>query len=131
MKLSDFNITGKPIPPDVADKIVEYHLLPLMQIDKENEDLGIFVSANSGYRPRWYELERGREGNSQHCFYGKGAVDLSCKDFKDNKWHLLGLLVDCTEYSRFAVYDTFIHVDYALLTERWVYDSKWIKQYQL
>lgn len=130
MKLSDFNISGKPIPEDVADKIEEYHLQPLRNVNK-CLPVKVWPSAKSGYRPRWWELEKGRSGNSQHCFYGKGATDVTCVNFKGNKEKLLKTLIQETEYTRFAMYDSFIHCDYAIDGERWVFDSNWVRQYQI
>lgn len=130
MKISDFNISGQPIPEDVADKIELYHLTPLRRVE-ECLDLKVWPSAKSGYRPRWWEIKMGREGNSQHCFYGKGATDVTCDDFKNNRHILLEALIQETEYTRFAIYNTFIHCDYAIDGERWVFDSKWVRQYQI
>jgi len=125
MRISDFCIVDKPTPLDVIDKIEEFHLQPLRMVNA-CADFNVFVSANSGYRPRAYELSKGRKGNSQHCFYGKGAVDVTCEDFKENKDKLLEVLIEETEYTRFAIYNTFIHVDYAHQVEnRWVFNSRW------
>lgn len=131
-KVSDFNITGKPVPEDVADKIYLYHILPL---NKVRSALGIPVwpSEKSGYRPEWWEKARGRQGNSQHVFKGKGATDVTCEDFAENKGVLLEALIKLTDYTRFCIYPTFIHVDYAGL-ERWVYEntpSGWQRQKQI
>lgn len=130
MKISDFNISGKPIPEDVADKIEMYHLHPLRMVDA-CMPVKVWVSAKSGYRSRAWELEHGRSGNSQHCFYGKGATDVTCENFKENKDELLKVLIEETEYTRFAVYSSFIHCDYALSTERWVFNDKWVRQYEI
>ncbi|MGB2525707.1 hypothetical protein [Flagellimonas sp. SN16] len=133
MKISDFNISGKDIPQDVADKILDYHLRPLERV-QECVSFKISVSQKSGYRPRWWELNKGRSGNSQHCFYGKGATDVTCDDFKTNKDALLGVLISETEYTRICEYETFYHVDYALSDERWMFknvNGKWIRQYEI
>lgn len=125
LKISDFCIVQEPTPLDVVDKIEEFHLHPLRMVDACC-DFKVMVSANSGYRPRKYELSKGRSGNSQHCFYGKGAVDVTCEDFKENKDKLLEVLIEETEYTRFAIYNTFIHCDYAHQVEnRWVFNSRW------
>ncbi|MCR9263293.1 MAG: hypothetical protein NXH86_04005 [Flavobacteriaceae bacterium] len=133
MKISDFNISGKDIPQDVADKILDFHLRPLERV-QECVSFKISVSQNSGYRPRWWELNKGRSGNSQHCFYGKGATDVTCDDFKTNKDALLEALISETEYTRICEYETFYHVDYALSDERWMFknvNGKWIRQYEI
>ena len=31
-KISDFNISGKPIPEEVADKVLEYHIEPMNEV---------------------------------------------------------------------------------------------------
>ncbi|WP_421809073.1 hypothetical protein [Flagellimonas sp.] len=130
MKISDFNISGKDIPQDVADKILDFHLRPLERV-QECVSFKISVSQKSGYRPRWWELNKGRSGNSQHCFYGKGATDVTCDDFKDNFNEFLGALIDNTDYTRFAIYDSFIHCDYAMQDERWVFNKDWERMYRL
>ena len=112
-KVSDFNISGEPIPEDIADKILQLHILPAQAV---REDLGIPVwpSMKSGYRSASWEKSRGRNGRSQHCFEEKGATDYTCKNFKSNSDLLLESLIENTEYTRFAVYSTFIHADYKL-----------------
>ena len=130
LKPSDFNITGQPIPEDVADQIVEYHMTPLNRAMGALE-IQMYVSAKSGYRPVWWEKEKGRSGDSRHTYKdGKGASDVTCEDFQDNKGVLLKHLVENTDYTRFAIYNTFIHCDYAS-QERWVYNSDWVKQYRV
>lgn len=132
MKISDFNISGKDIPEDVADKIHEFHLKPLERVNMVNTKLNARPSVKSSYRPRWWELEKGRSGNSQHCYYGKGATDVTCDDFQEQKDDLLEELIENTNYTRFAIYNTFIHCDYAHdITERWVFDKKWKRLYQI
>lgn len=130
MKISDFNISGKPIPEDIADKILEFHLRPLERVQAALP-IKIWVSAKSGYRSYEWEKSKGRPGNSQHCFYGKGAADLTCEGFDKNFDEFLGALVNHTDYSRFAIYKTFIHCDYAMQDERWVFNQKWERLYRL
>ena len=104
-------IDGKPIPLDVAQKLLIHHMIPVSVV---REKLGVPITASqkSGYRPYEWEIARGRSGNSQHVFKGKGAVDWTCKNFRGNKKELLELLVQCTDYTRYAVYNNFIHCDY-------------------
>ena len=120
---SDFNITGQAIPPGVVDKIVEYHFIDLWKVE-ESVPFEIFISKNSGYRPKWYEIQVGRPGTSQHTFAKKGAVDLSCQDFINNKERLLAALVTYTKYTRIADYGTFFHCDFKN-QQRWLYNSEW------
>lgn len=110
--LKEFIITKpKTIPLDIADKLYWYHILPMIPV---RNTLGVWVSASSfsGYRPKWWELNRGRSGNSQHVFIDKGAVDWTCSNFYTNKNKLLNLIIEHTEYTRIAVYESFIHCDY-------------------
>ena len=133
MKISDFNISGKPIPEDVADKIEQYHLHPLRMVDA-CMPVKVWPSAKSGYRPRWWELEHGRDGNSQHCFKGMGATDVTCENFQENKDELLKVLIEETQYTRICEYNTFYLLDYAMSDERWLFKSikgKWLMQYQI
>lgn len=110
-KIEEFVISGDTVPVKVADKILHYHILPC---NKVREELGVPMTASqkSGYRSVEWEKSRGRSGNSQHTFKGKGAVDWTCNNFKDNAKKMLLSLIDNTEYTRMAVYNTFIHCDY-------------------
>lgn len=111
LNISDFNRTGEPIPEDVADKIVEHHLLPLLRL-QQVVDFTIKVSMKSGYRPLWYELEKGRDGTSQHTFDDLGAADLTCDNWRKNKKAFLMALRLHTEYTRIADYGSFFHCDH-------------------
>lgn len=110
-KLKEFLIT-KPttISLDIADKLYWYHIIPMIPV-REALGVPITASAFSGYRPEWYEKRRGRSGNSQHVFGGEGAVDWTCKNFSSNKNKLLKLMIKHTGYTRYAIYDGFIHAD--------------------
>lgn len=131
-KISDFNISGEPIPEDIADKILLYHILPMNKV-RDNMGIPIWPSEKSGYRSVKWEKSKGREGNSQHVFRGKGAVDITCKDFAENKGALLDNLIKLTDYTRICLYDTFYHVDYGGI-ERWYYENTptgWVRQWQI
>lgn len=129
-RLKEFLITcPKTISLDVADKLYQFHIIPMNAV---REELGVWVTASqrSGYRPKWYELNKGRSGNSQHIFKeefinGSGAVDWTCKDFYNNKDEFLRLIIKHTKYTRIASYNTFIHCDYkdTKIGKREVYDS--------
>lgn len=117
-KLSDFCITRYAVPQSVADKIHLFHIIPLNLV-RHYFNMPIYVSQKSGYRPRSYELSRGRNGLSPHTFkinkvqkVGKGAVDLTFADFGANKEAFISLILEHTDYTRIAVYGTFIHLDY-------------------
>lgn len=109
---SEFIITHKNIiPVHVADKLMKYHIIPMSRI-RNTMGIPIWASEFSGYRPKWWELKKGRSGKSQHTFEGKGAVDWTCEDFEGNKPLLSALIIKHTDYTRISVYDTFIHCDY-------------------
>lgn len=119
----------KPIPLSVIDKIYKYHIYPLNEI---RELLGkpIIVSAFSGYRPQWWEIENNRKGKSQHTFTGRGAVDITCADMPK-----LLVLLKRSAYNRIAYYaqkNTF-HCDY-YGEGRFYFEvkkNKWIKKEEL
>ena len=141
-KFEEFNISGNDIPAHVATRILIYHILPVIPV---REELGIpmWPSLQSCWRPYKWEIKQGRPGTSEHCFgqlangsfemEHKGACDWTCKDFQSNKDKLLASLIKNTEYTRFAVYGTFIHSDYAKTKSgsREVYNEKWVSQYKI
>lgn len=109
--ISDFNISGKSIPEGVADKILKWHILPMQRV-RNVLKFAIWASQKSGYRSYYWEKSRGRSGNSQHTFKGKGAVDWTCYRFTDNKELLIGEIIKETSYTRLAIYNNFVHCDY-------------------
>lgn len=122
--ISEFNISDQPIPEQICDKILKWHIIPMQRVrDKFND--AIWPSLESGYRSVEWELSHGRYGNSQHCFKGKGAVDWTCQKFSKNKDRLLDLIIKETDYTRIAVYNSFIHCDYKKTNsmKRELYDS--------
>ena len=65
---------------------------------------------------------KGRSGNGEHTFEGSGAVDWTCK--KSKLLHLFNLIIENTEYTRIAIYENFIHCDYAAKDGfRYIYES--------
>jgi len=102
---------NKEIPVDVADKIYNYHIIPMLNI-RHKLGFPIYPSKRSSYRSKEWELSHGRLGGSQHCFVDKGATDWTCSNFKQNKSLFLSELIKHSEYTRIAIYDTFIHCDY-------------------
>jgi hypothetical protein len=122
--ISEFVIDGKPVPVEITDKILHYHIMPLQAV-RNALGVAIWPSQNSGYRSKEWELSHGRSGNSQHCFKGKGAVDLT---FSGDIDKLLDAVIEHTEYTRMAVYydnnTPFIHCDYKSDDgKRYVYKS--------
>ena len=109
--ISDFNISGEPIPEDISDKILKWHIIPMQRV-RDILGFAIWASQKSGYRSFSWEKSKGRTGNSQHTFKGKGAVDWTCRNFADNKDKLLEAIIKETDYTRMAIYNSFIHCDY-------------------
>jgi len=126
--ISEFNISGEPIPEGVADKILQYHIIP-MNIVRDKLGVPIYPSVKSGFRPLWWELENNRSGESEHVFVNDGATDWTCINFHRHKNELLELIIKHTRYTRIAVYDTFFHCDYKG-GKRKLFDKNWnLKKY--
>jgi len=129
-KPSKLNISKKPIPAHVVDKLLFNHILPMQEV---RNDLGlkIWASENSGYRSVSWERSHGRTGGSQHTFKGNGAIDWTCEDFSNNREEFLEAIIKHSEYTRMAMYNGFIHCDYkpTKTGQREVHvsgkDSKW------
>lgn len=102
-------ITDDPVPQEVATKLLEYHIIPMNKV-RELLNRPITASQRSGYRPKAYELSKGRSGNSQHTFQHLGAVDWTAGNIDK----LLELMIRYTDYTRIAYYPVnhFIHADY-------------------
>lgn len=113
--ISEFCISPEAIPQEIADKILRYHIGPMLGIRSEL-NFPIWPSEKSGYRSPAYEKKRGRSGNSQHCFEEKGAVDWTCAP--ENLPKLLKALKENSVYQRVCYYpnDGFIHCDYRVIT---------------
>lgn len=110
-KISNFNISGKPIPEQIADKILFNHILPMQKV-RDVLDIKMWASEKSGYRSVSWERSHGRTGSSQHTFKGMGAVDWTCEDFGNNRAKFLEAIIKHTNYTRMAMYNGFIHCDY-------------------
>lgn len=109
--ISEFNISGRPLPEKIADKILHYHIKPMQPV-RDKLKIKMWPSLKSGYRSVAWEETHGRSGNSQHTFKEKGATDWTCEDFIQNKKEFLKEIIELTDYTRMAVYDSFIHCDY-------------------
>jgi len=110
LKISDLIISGKNVPIEIADKILEYHIKPMEHVQKYHEG-DITCSQRSGYRPPIYEKKKGRSTTGQHCFIEKGATDWTTNgDLND----LLDMIIENTDYTRLTIYieSNFIHSDY-------------------
>lgn len=108
--IQEFCITDDPVPQDVADKIIKYHMLPINLV-REEFGMPVIVSLRSGYRPIYYESSKGRSGNSQHNFKGLGATDYSHSGCWDE---FIRLIIKLTDYTRVCWYpnNNFVHCDY-------------------
>ena len=133
-KLEEFYKPRFILPDDVKEKIEKYHIPELNRIREElnkdvpkEKEVGIIISKHSGYRPRHWEIYKGRSGNSQHCFTGKGAVDITCRlDMFPRLWELMRE----SAYTRVCLYPNkmFIHNDFKELTAKQEFictDDKW------
>lgn len=135
--ISEFIIDGDDVPKAVADKILKWHISPMQDV---RDELGLSVHCKtskglySGYRPYSWEISHGRKGGSQHTFgqrkngsfdkNHRGAIDWRCKNFSKNKETFLQLIMDKTNYTRIAIYGSFLHCDYkARDGKRYLYDS--------
>jgi hypothetical protein len=129
-KIESYDIANGGFPKDVEKKVRICHMMPLMIVDDllKMKNIQIEISLRSSYRSLAWEKRKGRSGSSEHSFKGLGAVDLTCNDFAKNKDTLLDALKKTTDYTRLAVYNSFIHCDYKNdYDERIVYDSKWAR----
>lgn len=123
--LSSYDIAGKGLPDKVKTKILVCHMTPL---DALEGVLGfsLGVSIKSGYRSPEWERKHGRSGRSQHTYGHLGAVDLTFDNFNDRKDEVIEALSLNTYYTRIAIYNSFLHIDYKNpQSERWLYDYKW------
>lgn len=104
VKLSGHSV-DIPISIGVADKIKDL----IFELNPVRKRVGKPVIVTSSYRPSWWEHYKGRSGNSQHTFEGRGAVDLACMDLK-----ALVQELQHTDFTRICVYPdmSFVHCDY-------------------
>lgn len=110
-KISSLNISGKPIPAHIVDKLLFKHIIPMQKV-RDALGIKIWASQNSGYRSPTWERKHKRSGYSQHTFKGDGAVDWTCEDFGNNRDMFLEAIINNTNYTRMAMYNGFIHCDY-------------------
>lgn len=109
-KLSECCITDDPIPQDVADKLLKYHIIP-MSVVRHHQGAPVYASDHSVYRPVAYEKRKNRNGTSQHCFLpdDDGAGDWTADDLDK----LLKNILEHSDYTRVTLYKNkrFIHCD--------------------
>ena len=106
---NEFYLPGTEVPREVLKKLNK-HIEILFNIQKKIGE-SIYVSKHSGYRPVEYELAKGRSGNSEHCFKGDGAVDITCAK---EAMPLLRKHLASSPYTRLCFYpeNNFIHCDF-------------------
>lgn len=131
-EISSYDITGKGFDKKVEQMVRTCHMEPLIKTEEYIGSFCLYVSLKSSWRPNWWEKQKGRSGFSEHTYNFMGATDITCDDFENNKEELLLALIKCTNYTRFAIYNGFIHADYKNdYNDTWVYNSKWVRQYQV
>ena len=77
------------------------------------------IAINIAYRPKWYELEQGRSGNSQHCL-GK-AADIKSKLSPKQLQSVIERLIkqDKLHNGGLGKYNSFTHYDVRPNPARW------------
>lgn len=124
-ELSSYDIAGKGLPDKVETKVLVCHITPLTAL-QNILGIDLYVSIKSGYRSKEWEKEHGRSGYSQHTYEYLGAVDLTFDDFNLNKDKVIKALAENTNYTRIAIYNSFLHIDYKnSQSEKWLYNYKW------
>ena len=110
-EIEEFNRTGAELTQELEAKI-KVHINE-MNFIREKLGFPVMVSKNSGYRPRAYEQAKGRSGNSQHNFEGKGSADYTCSTPTKVKL-LRDELIESSNYNRICYYpnNNFVHCDY-------------------
>jgi hypothetical protein len=108
-------IISGPLPErSVWDRIEAHHVRPLCTLFHVT-GVPLVPSGRSCYRPRSYELQRGRSGSSLHTFPGssRGACDLVRADGVGVS-SALDLLIVRGPWRRICHYprNGFVHVDY-------------------
>ena len=79
----------------------------LYLLDEARERAGIPFVLNCAYRPKAWDLAKGRSGNSAHCS-GK-AVDIRCNTSTNRMKIVQGLLA--AGFTRIGIGKTFVHAD--------------------
>lgn len=97
------------MPISVVNKIITHHL-PILNSIRDKLGEPVIISQKSGYRPKGYEIDQGRSGNSEHTFSGLGAVDITTNGDFDELVHQ----AMSSKYTRVCVYydKKFIHCDF-------------------
>lgn len=111
---SSWIITQEQLPQDLWPVIRDSYIIPLQTL-WHTHGIGLVPSARSVYRPKEYELSRGRLGGSLHTFPPgtRGAADLTTHDGGEVIYHL-DSVIEVLPFRRICYYGlkNFIHVDY-------------------
>ena len=138
--IKSYDIAGFGLPRKVDSVVVVAHMRPLQAVEKKirllcGEDIKLEVSFKSSYRSVKWEESKGRSGFSEHTYKKLGATDVTCANFSENKDLLLKCLIEETDYTRIAMYNSFIHVDYKNeRSDAYVYDATsgvWKRKYSI
>lgn len=84
------------------------------------DHLGTEINVNIAFRPQWWELKKGRSGNSKHCL-GQ-AADITAKGKKPSEVHAaIELLISKGKMKQGGLgkYNTFTHYDIRGTKARW------------
>lgn len=79
----------------------------MARLDEARHIAGVPFVVSSAYRPKSYELSKGRQGTSSHCL--GLAIDLACAS-NFNRLLIVEALVK-VGFRRIGIGKTFIHVD--------------------
>ena len=136
-----------------------YHRFVGAEVQKHLLSRQLIVSRNSCFRTLEHEKNRKRSGNSEHTFINswpeRGACDWTTTDVRemqalydetknpdllDIMGHevqiLKNLFLQYSDYRRIAIYPTFVHCDYKVITGnrrvyRSGYDNNWNLLYEI
>jgi len=110
--ISEFTEYDSDPSHETIKKIRDVHI---PQLEKVRDEVNKAIVIRSASRSISHELRQGRKGASQHVYKnGQGAVDVSLVNYSEKNLNLLeNAILDTTNYTRVARYQTFIHVDFA------------------
>lgn len=86
--------------------------------------LGASVTINIAYRPKWYEIFKGRSGTSQHCYCK--AADITAKRYTPLEvYKAIEHLISIGKMKKGGLgkYNTFTHYDIRGYNARWDYTN--------
>lgn len=89
-----------------------------LQVLRDHFELPIII--NIAYRPKWYELEKGRSGNSKHTLGLAADFNVKGKSTKEVR-EAIETLISKGEMLQGGVgkYNTFVHYDCRKTKARW------------